>query len=170
MSDLPIKVIRSHKRHKTISAKMIEGTMHVYAPAGMSEAELQPIIANLQERLMRRLAPTPQTDDELQSRAQALNKTYFDGRLRWESIEYVTNQNTRYGSCTPATGRIRLNHRLAALPTFVRDYVLMHELAHLVHPNHGIDFWALVYRYPFTERARGYLMALSLEQLPEEEE
>jgi predicted metal-dependent hydrolase len=36
----------------------------------------------------------------------------------------------------------------------------VHELAHLVHASHGPEFWALVNRYPKTERARGYLMAL----------
>jgi hypothetical protein len=39
----------------------------------------------------------------------------------------------------------------------VRDYVLVHELAHLLVPGHGPDFWSLVQRYPRTERARGYL-------------
>ena len=37
------------------------------------------------------------------------------------------------------------------------DYVIMHELAHLLQPSHGRDFWALLESYPRTERARGYL-------------
>ena len=54
--------------------------------------------------------------------------------------------------------RIRISHRLATMPDFVLDYVLIHELAHLLEANHGRQFWDLVYRYPKTERARGFLI------------
>ena len=54
------------------------------------------------------------------------------------------------------------------LPAFVVEYVLVHELAHLVQASHGPEFWALVNRYPKTERARGYLMALGGEDNEEE--
>lgn len=52
----------------------------------------------------------------------------------------VRNQRTRWGSCSP-TGRISLNWRLIQVPPDVRDYVLLHELAHLRHPNHSPRFW-----------------------------
>ena len=41
------------------------------------------------------------------------------------------------------------------------DYVLLHELAHLVVPHHNARFWALVGRYGKTERARGYLEGIA---------
>ena len=160
----PIEIIRSEKRAKTVNAELKNGTLIIRAPAKMSDGELQPIIAKLQTRLQKRVSPTPDTDEKLEKRAQELNKKYFNGRLRWQSIRYVTNQNKRYGSCTPSLGTIRLNHRLAEMPTWVRDYVLMHELAHLLEANHGHKFWLLVNRYPLTERARGYLMALGMEE------
>ena len=50
------------------------------------------------------------------------------------------------------------------MPAWVRDYVVMHELAHLLVAGHGPRFWELVNRYPLTERARGYLMAVGLEE------
>ncbi|MBT5710969.1 M48 family metallopeptidase, partial [Candidatus Poribacteria bacterium] len=75
---------------------------------------------------------------------------------------FVTNQNQRFGSCTPAHGTIRLSERLRRYPEWVLDYVVVHELAHLIHPNHAPDFWEVVNRYPLTERARGFLIAVSL--------
>jgi predicted metal-dependent hydrolase len=50
------------------------------------------------------------------------------------------------------------------MPKWVRDYVIMHEIAHLEEANHGARFWKLVNQYPLTERARGYLMAIGLEE------
>lgn len=160
----PVEIIRSTNRHKTVNAQLKNGTLLIHAPADMSDETLQPIIEKLSQRLGRRLNPAPQTDDQLESRAQELNAQYFGGQLRWQSIRYVENQNGRYGSCTPANGTIRLSHRLAKMPAWVRDYVLVHELAHLLESNHGRKFWKLVNRYPLTERARGYLMAVGMEE------
>jgi hypothetical protein len=160
----PVEVIRSRRRKKTVQARLKQGVLVVRAPATMSDAELTPIIEKFQQRLARKLRPAPQSDKELEERARQLNRRYFDGRLRWRSIRYVTNQNTRYGSCTPGRGTIRISHRLATMPEWVRDYVIVHELAHLEEANHGPRFWELVNHYPLTERARGYLMAVGLEE------
>ena len=73
------------------------------------------------------------------------------------SVSWVGNQRQRWGSCTPSTGAIRLSDRLQQLPGWVVDYVLLHELAHLIEPSHSARFWSLVARYPQSERARGYL-------------
>jgi hypothetical protein len=63
----------------------------------------------------------------------------------------------RWGSCTPANRTIRISSRLKQMPEWVLDYVLVHELAHLLVAAHDASFWALVDRYERTERARGYL-------------
>jgi hypothetical protein len=68
---------------------------------------------------------------------------------------------TRWASCTPADGTIRISERLREAPSWVVDYVLVHELAHLLEPGHDAPFWAWVHRYPRTERAMGYLEGLS---------
>ncbi len=161
---MEIKVIRSTRRRKTISARMEGDVMVVRAPAHISEEELNRAIENLKARLQRRLQARELSNADLEQRAQELNQRYFDGQLRWRSIRWVTNQNKRFGSCTPSQGTIRISHRLASMPPWVLDYVLVHELAHLVEPNHGPRFWALVNRYPRTERARGYLMAVGMEE------
>ena len=160
----PVQIIRSQKRRKSVSAELKQGVLVVRAPARMTDAELTPIIDKLRQRLAKRRRPSPPTDTDLEKSAQQLNREYFNGRLRWQSIRYVTNQNKRFGSCTPATGTIRLSHRLAAMPAWVLNYVIVHELAHLEEANHGPNFWKLVNQYPLTERARGYLMAIGLEE------
>ena len=76
-------------------------------------------------------------------------------------MRWVQNQNGRWGSCTPADGTIRISDRVQEMPDWVIDYVLLHELAHLVIANHSAAFWALVGRYPKSERARGYLEGVS---------
>ena len=159
-----VQVIRSAQRQKTISARLEGDTLVVRAPMHIPDQELSEAIGRLQERILRRKQRPLHSDETLAARAQHLNRRYFDGQLRWQSIRWVTNQNTRYGSCTPARGVIRISHRIAGFPQWVQDYVLVHELAHLKEANHGPRFWKLVNRYHLTERARGYLMALGLEE------
>jgi predicted metal-dependent hydrolase len=93
----------------------------------------------------------------LERRARDLSRRFLDGAARPVSVRWVDNQRARWGSCTPADGTIRLSSRLQGMPGWVIDYVLLHELAHLVEPGHGRRFWALLDAYPRTERARGYL-------------
>ncbi len=143
--------------------------MEVLAPEKIGDAELAAIIGKLRGRLLRQAEKREAADDRaLARRAVELNRTYFDGRLRWRDIRYVTNQQRRFGSCTPSSGTIRISHRVATMPAWVRDYVILHELAHLAEPNHSRRFWRIVERYPRTERARGYLMALGLESEEDE--
>ena len=126
-------------------------------PAGLSAAEEQEWIATVLERLERRERRRHPSDDALFDRAQELAERYLDGQVAPRSVRWVNNQNSRWGSCTPADGTIRLSAQLRGMPGWVVDYVLVHELSHLLEPGHGQPFWELVNRYPKTERARGYL-------------
>lgn len=96
---------------------------------------------------------------DLAQRARDLARSY--GLATPASIEWSDRQMRRWGSCSPTEGSIRISDRLASMPGWVLDSVLIHELAHLVVPNHGAEFDALVGRYPLAERAKGYLMAVS---------
>lgn len=158
-----VKVVRSDRRRRTISARADGDNVIISVPASLSPADerrwTEKLVGRLQaQRLKREL----NRETPLQERAQALNRRYFGGRLQWNSIAYVTDQQQRLGSCTSSSGTIRISHRLAAVPQWVSDYVLVHELAHLEHPNHSKAFQAVVGRYRLAERARGYLMALDL--------
>ncbi len=160
-----VQIIRSARRKHTISARQEGDTLVVYLPTGLSSAEEQEWV----ERMRRRLEKMQErrrlnSDEALQRRAEELNREYFGGELKIESIRFVTNQNRRFGSCTPSTRTIRISHRLAEMPAWVLDYVIVHELAHLVQPNHSERFWKLVNRYKLTERARGFLMAKGMEE------
>ncbi|MBW1818387.1 MAG: M48 family metallopeptidase, partial [Deltaproteobacteria bacterium] len=126
------KIIRSARRRKTVQAREIEGVLEVLAPAGMSDKALQPIIDNLKKRIDRQKKAAALDDAGLERQAEKLNRKYFKGRLKWESIGWVSNQNKRHGSCAPGRGTIRISHRIAAMPRFVLEYLLVHELAHLV--------------------------------------
>lgn len=76
-------------------------------------------------------------------------------------VEYsaakITDSRFRWGSCTPK-GNLNLNWRLIKAPNFVIDYVIVHELAHLIEPNHTSRFWNIVRcQVPNLEKARAWL-------------
>ena len=117
--DWPVKIIRSNQRRKTVSARLEAGTLIIRAPEGLSDADLAPIIDGLRRRLRKRNRSASLSDELLEKRAQELNRKYFGGQLRWRSVRYVTNQNSRFGSCTPEDGTIRLSHRLATMLSLI---------------------------------------------------
>ena len=160
---MEIKITRSRRRRKTVSARQAGDVLLVAAPAAMSDAELAPIIEKLRRRIERGARRRRVDDADLARIAGQLNREHFGGTLKWRSITWTANQERKFGSCTPVLGTIRISHRIATMPRFVLEYLVMHELSHLAEPGHGPAFWALVNRYPRTERARGYLMAVGLE-------
>jgi predicted metal-dependent hydrolase len=153
---LDVRVVRSAKRRKTISATIEQGVLVVRLPARLSRAQEQYWVDRMRTRFERREKPAADPETPLMRRAQLLNRRYFGARLKF-SIDWVTNQKQRWGSCTPESGRIRLSHELLKLPAFVIDYVIVHELAHLLEANHSERFWALVKAYPQAEKAIGFL-------------
>ncbi|MCF7974754.1 MAG: M48 family metallopeptidase [Phycisphaerae bacterium] len=165
---MDIQIIRSRRRRKTIQARKRNHCIEILAPAHMTDAQLQPHIDSLVKRIERHKKASTLSHDDLHKRAQYLNRQYFNGSLQWQSIQWVTTQNRSYGSCTSTRGTIRISDQLADMPTFVQDYVIIHELAHLLEPNHGPRFKALVSQYNLAERARGFLMGAGFG--PEEEE
>ena len=156
-----VEVRRSARRRRTVSAYRDGDRTVVLIPARMSKADEARWVETMVARLAAKEAKRPAGDDELRRRALALSRRYLDGRARPLSVRWVTNQRGRWGSCTPADGTIRLSHRLQPFPDWVVDYVLVHELAHLLVPDHSPAFWALVEGYPMAERARGYLLGVA---------
>ncbi|MFN8097336.1 MAG: M48 family metallopeptidase [Dermatophilaceae bacterium] len=162
-----VEIRRSSRRTRTVSARREGDRTVVLMPAGLSQAEearwVESMLTKLERQEARRRRRTGgdadpgATRSALASRAYRLSRAHLDGRAKPTSVTWVGNQNRRWGSCTPATGEIRLSDRLRSMPDYVIDYVLVHELAHLLHADHSPAFWSWVERYPQTERARGYL-------------
>jgi predicted metal-dependent hydrolase len=164
-SEAVVEVRRSARRRRTVTAYRESGRTVVLIPAAFSPAEerrwVAQMVAKLQTREERRRRSLG-GDDELMVRARALSAAHLDGLAEPASVRWVENQQRRWGSCTPADRSIRLSSRLRSMPEYVVDYVLVHELVHLLEPGHDERFWALVARYPRAERARGFLEGVEL--------
>ncbi len=159
-----VEVRRSRRRTRTVTAFRERDTIVVVIPQQMSRADERSFVDSMVAKVLAREARTaaPRGDADLRARAAELSARHLRPATGREpptpaDVRWVANQQRRWGSCTPATGVIRLSSRLRSMPSWVVDYVLVHELAHLVEPRHSATFWRLVARYPDADRAKGYL-------------
>jgi predicted metal-dependent hydrolase len=155
---MEIELVRGTRRRKHVEAVLVGDRLRVSFPRWMSLREAEETAHELAERMRRRVEPS---HIDLSARARRLARQYSLPRPR--SVRWVDNMRQRWGSCTPEDATIRVSSRLAAYPPWVLDYVLVHELAHLIVETHGPAHDALVDRYPLAERARGFLIAVDLD-------
>jgi predicted metal-dependent hydrolase len=159
-----VEVRRSARRRRTVSAYRDGDRTIVLLPARMSRAEEERWIDVMLERLakqeLRSAGRAARGDTELAARAAELSRRFLGGVPKPGSVRWVSNQGSRWGSCTPVDRTIRLSDRMSGMPGWVIDYVLVHELAHLIEIGHGPRFHKLVDAYPKAERARGYLLGV----------
>ncbi|WP_229675894.1 M48 metallopeptidase family protein [Hoyosella rhizosphaerae] len=166
MNVAQVEVRRSERRRKTVSARREGDRIIVLVPSGLplaAEAEVvDRMISKLEKADQRRTLGKDVSDERLFDRAMLLSRRWLDGSAVPTRVEWVPAMRTRWASCTPDDGTIRVSNLLQAVPEYVLDYVLVHELAHLVIPGgHPPEFWELVDRFPRTERAIGFLEAYS---------
>lgn len=185
--DLPVTVERKRVRRLNLRVRA-DGSAHLSIPARCPLAEAQRFLdaheAWLRERVRRRtqtaaarepvdglvplwgaLAELPVGTDPDELYRAELAARLPDAVARAEaalgvraSSWQLRAMSTRWGSCTPATGRIRVNVRLAAYPPTCLDYVVAHELTHLLEPSHNARFHELLARaYPDERAARALL-------------
>jgi predicted metal-dependent hydrolase len=157
MTGPEVEVRRSKRRRRTVSAYRDGDRIVVLVPASLTRAEEDEWVRTMVERIERAEKRRQLSDDDLMARAWTLSDGYLGGLAAPESVRWVDNQTTRWGSCTPGDRTIRLSARLQGMPGWVIDYVLVHELAHLIESGHDPAFWAWVDRYPQADKARGYL-------------
>ena len=160
-----VEVRRSARRKSTVTAYRDGETLIVLIPAGMSRAEEKHWVAEMERKLQRkesrRASPARNSDAALLARCAQLSARYLDKSMLPATVRWVPPMRTRWASCTPTDSSIRVSERLRQVPSWVLDYVLVHELAHLRVPGHDERFWSLVRNYPKAERAIGYLEGLS---------
>jgi predicted metal-dependent hydrolase len=142
---------------RTVTAYRDGDRTVVMIPARFTRAQEREWVDRMLARLTAQDRRRRPPDAELLARAGELSRRYLGGLARPASVTWAANQNSRWGSCTPADRTIRLSTRIQGMPSWVIDYVLLHELAHLLEQGHGPRFWSLLTGYPRTERARGYL-------------
>lgn len=157
LAGLPFRVelVRSTRRTKTVGAHLRAGVLKVIVPSWMSATDAERWRVEMARRFARKHTAS---GVDLAERAAQLARRHdlpAPVSIRWAEMR------SRWGSCTPATGDVRIATALAGVPPWVLDYVIVHELAHLAVADHSPAFWALVNRYGRTERARGYLIAKS---------
>jgi predicted metal-dependent hydrolase len=157
-----VEVRISKRRKKTSEARWVGGRIVVSLPAHLKGESQQKTIDWLVERLLTRQRLQSGLDnDGLLARAIELSDRYLVG-ARPQSVRWVTNQTARWGSCSYYSGQIRLSHRLRVVPGWVLDSVLVHEVAHLTHPDHSPAFHKLAGAYPRHEEAGVFLAGYGL--------
>ncbi|HWU33266.1 MAG TPA: M48 family metallopeptidase [Marmoricola sp.] len=152
-----VEVRRSARRKRTVSAYRQDGKLIVLMPASFTRAEELHWVEKMAAKVDRNARRTRGSDTQLMNRARELSEQYLDGQATPKSIRWVDTMTTRWASCSTGSREIRVSDRLQAMPEWVLDYVVFHELAHLIEPSHSAYFWQLVDRYPKAERAKGYL-------------
>lgn len=157
-----IEVRISRRRKKTSEARWVGDRIVVSLPAHLDVASRQKTIDWLVDRLLTRHRPqVGMSDTELLQRAVALSDRYLVG-ARPTSVRWVTNMTSRWGSCSHDSGQIRISHRLRSVPGWVLDSVLVHEVAHLTHPDHSPAFHRLAEGYPRHAEAGTFLAGYGL--------
>ncbi len=152
----PVEVIRSDRRNKTVSARIVEGVIRVRIPSWMSTTDEEQFVTDIVDRIERERRSNAV---DLEARAEKLADQYHLPHAT--SVGWSTVQRLRWGSCSTDSGDIRISDRLLDVPPWVLDHVIIHELAHLVVPHHGPEFDEIVALNPLAERAIGYLMAVN---------
>ena len=161
-----VKIRRSRRRTRTLTVFREQGQLVAVVPARITRQQVDELVTPLVTRFLAKETRSrlPGGDPELHARATELAERYLAGGLVVPlppfQVSWATNQNRRWGSCSPGCIRIRISDRLQQVRRWVGDYVILHELVHLVEPNHSARFWELLAGYPQAERARGFLEGL----------
>jgi predicted metal-dependent hydrolase len=140
-----------------MSAYRQGGVVIINIPAHMSKQDEIAAIPEMITMVQRREAIERKTDDQLLQMGMALLEKYLpDFAIQPASINW-RSMSERWGSCTTVDRTIRISDRLIGAPTYVLDYILFHELIHLMISGHDQDFYNYLNRYKDHARAEAFL-------------
>lgn len=157
---LPVRLVRKRVKNINLRVRQPDGCVEVSAPSFIPESEIIGFIREKRAWIEKKRAQTVTSPSAVA--AQATPEQIAEWRevvqacvppliAAWEPIMGVKartlayrNMKSRWGSCQPATGRICINVRLALYPPECLEYVVVHELCHLLERGHGPRFKALM--------------------------
>ncbi len=160
---LQVKLKRDKRLSRTMRwQRLPDGSLLVRVPPRTPHRAISPLLDEIRRQLIKTAAAHKRrTDKDLQQLAERINQKYFEGKIEWNAIRWVSDMHTRLGSCSgggPTDGEIRISEKIRCWPKWVLDYVIAHELMHRKHANHSASFWQdLRTAYPLTDKARGFI-------------
>lgn len=179
-----IEVTRKRIKNMYLRVKNTDGTLSVSAPYGMSDTEIWKFVESksdwiertMQEILVARqlkeqepvLAPFMEREIRLELKRQL--QRLID---KWEPVMGVKSagftikkMKTRWGSCNVKSHHLNFNLLLAKVPPECAEYVVVHELTHLLEPSHNARFWSLMeYYLPGSKELRKQLAGFSAKDM-----
>lgn len=163
VDEFEVWVTRKRVKNINIRLKPPDGRIEVSVPEYLSQSRLERfvrehrgwILRNQRAILDSTQAKAANATDEERRQWREVVEAFVPVLIeRWEPIMGVKSgklayrdMTSRWGSCQPSTGRICINIRLALYPPECLEYVVVHELCHLLVRGHGVDFKALMDLY-----------------------
>ena len=150
-----------YSKRKTLAISVKDGAVIVRAPRGLKKGRIEFYVEKHRswiekslERVKRESELVSAMSEREIAELKKSAKIYFKDKIELYSnimgLKYsrmrITSAKKRFGSCSSA-GNISFSYRLMLYPEAAREYVVVHELAHLVHMNHSADFYALIAKY-----------------------
>ncbi len=176
ITGLHYNLVRSRRRTLSLLVRE-DGSIEIRCPLHCSKAQIDQFINDKSDWIIRKrrenrdiIKVSAPAHDQKAAAADLLKqrceKVIIGHALRRPTALAIRDQRSRWGSCS-SRGRVALNIRCIHLPEHLQDYVILHELCHLHHMNHGPDFWRLLESY--LPDARQRRRALNRYRLAQEE-
>ena len=157
-----VEILRSSRRKKTISARLSDSRLQIRLPAELSAGDEVAWVRRICKRMIKTNRADPNTADRwLLDRARRLDAEYLAGHARPLQARFALRLTSSFANVNPRKRVIQVSARLRRAPEWVIDYLLLHEMVHLLVSGHSSEFHELVDRYRYAERAKGYLVCMS---------